>query len=212
MYLMIIRTQLFFFFCRVCAVVLPWKWGQLAVQTKGRRKEIFWFFQFLSFSLHWRSIWNRKQTETLGSVLLLWMLHISTSFLEGCNRRVCSEYAVLNLIATPLLSKRKGNMDVGMEPTSCKALFVSKWSINGYLNYLILVSAYFNWTCQSILKYVRINVHTEWGAVRLTGSIPMTVIALLLSASQHFLAPTRNRPLRALNCPQGPDLLLADHG
>lgn len=36
-------------------------------------------------------------------------------FLEGCNRRMCSEHAVLNLIATPLLSKRKGNVDVGME-------------------------------------------------------------------------------------------------
>lgn len=76
----------------------------------------------------------------------------------------------------------------------CKVLFVSKWSTNAYPNYLILVSAYFNWACQLFLKYVCINVHAEWGALRLTGRVPVTVIALLLRASQHFLAPTRNRP------------------
>lgn len=43
------NTWLFF---RVCAVVLLWKWGLLAVQAKGGRREIFWFFQFLSSSLH----------------------------------------------------------------------------------------------------------------------------------------------------------------
>lgn len=114
---------------------------------------------------------------------------------------MCSERAVLNLTATSLLSKRKGNVEVGMESTSCKLLFVSNWSINGYPNYLILGSAYFSWTCRSFLVYVCINVRAEWGAVRLMGSVPMTVIALLLSASQNFLAPTRNRPSKGTKLP-----------